>query len=82
MTDIVVAKIVNPHQAVVVLAGDDYVALELDYQHLGAEKRELPDAVVLLAPPGAERLAYALRSAALKAQEVAAFIAGATTGGS
>ena len=36
--------------------------------------------VVLLAPHGAERLAYALRSAALKARELAAFIARATTG--
>lgn len=82
MIDIVVAKIVEPNQAVVVLGGDDYVALEVDYRNPDAPKCNLPDAVVLLAPAGAERLAHALRSAALKAQEVAAFIAGATTGGS
>jgi hypothetical protein len=81
VSDIVTAKILEPHQAIVVLAGDNYVAVEVDYRDPDAEKCNLPDAVVLLAPTGAERLAYGLRSAALKARELAAFIAGATMGG-
>jgi hypothetical protein len=80
VSDIVVGKIVEPHQAVVVLAGDDYVALEVDYQDPDAENCDLSNAVVLLAPAGAERLAYALDSAALKAREVAQFIAATTDG--
>jgi hypothetical protein len=80
VTDIVFTKIVEPHQAVVVLAGEDYVVLDVDYQYPDGEKDDLPDAVVLLAPSGAERLAYALRSAALKAREVAQFIATARGG--
>lgn len=57
MNDIVAGKIVEPHPTVVVLAGEGYVALEMDYQDPDAEKCSLPDAVVLLAPAGAERLA-------------------------
>lgn len=80
MSDIVVAKVIEPDQMVAVLAGDDYVALEVEYLGQDTEKCGQPDAVVLLGPSGAERLAYALRSAALKARELAAFIAAATTG--
>jgi len=80
VSDIVVAKVIEPDQMVAVLAGDDYVALEVEYLGQDTEKCGQPDAVVLLAPSGAERLAYALRSAALKARELAAFIAAATTG--
>jgi hypothetical protein len=80
VSDIVVAKVIEPDQMVAVLAGDDYVALEVEYLGQDTEKCGQPDAVVLLGPSGAERLAYALRSAALKARELAAFIAAATTG--
>jgi len=80
VSDIVVAKVIEPDQMVAVLAGDDYVAPEVDYLGEATEKCGQPDAVVLLGPSGAERLAYALRSAALKARELAAFIAAATTG--
>jgi len=80
VSDIVVAKVIEPDQMVAVLAGDDYVALEFEYLGPDTEKCGQPDAVVLLGPSGAERLAYALRSAALKARELAAFIAAATTG--
>jgi hypothetical protein len=80
VSDIVVAKVIEPDQMVAVLAGDDYVALEVEYFGQDTEKCDQPDAVVLLAPSGAERLAYALRSAALKARELAAFIAAAATG--
>ena len=78
--DIIITKLNDPEQSVTVLAGDDYVALEVEYLGQDTEKCGQPDAVVLLAPSGAERLAYALRSAALKARELAAFIAAATTG--
>ncbi|WP_181024901.1 hypothetical protein [Mycobacterium kansasii] len=82
MSDIVTTKVRNPYQIVTVMAGDDYVALEVDYQDPGADKCSQPDTVVLLAPAQAERLAYGLCSAALKARELAAFIASATIGGS
>ncbi len=81
MNDIVVGKIVEPHQTVVVLAGDDYVVLQVDYQDPDAEKCGLPNPVVLLAPAGAKRLAHALDKAAVRAREAAQFIA-TTTGGS
>ncbi len=75
MSDIVIATIIEPDQDVAVLAGDDYVAVTVDYQDPDAEKCSLPDAVILLSPAGAERLAYALVTAALTAREVALFIA-------
>jgi hypothetical protein len=82
MNDIIVAKIFAPDQDVVVLAGNDYVALELSYPESDqCEEHKEPDEVVLLAPAGAERLADALGNAALKAREVAQFVA-AVTGGS
>jgi hypothetical protein len=80
VNDIAITKIVGPDQAVAVLAGDGYVALQVDYQDPDAEKPSLPDAVVLLAPAKAERLACAINKAALRAREVAQFIASFTGG--
>lgn len=69
MNDIVVAKIKEPDQTVVVLAGEGYVALEVDYQDCRTEKSTLPDAVVLLSLAGAERMRYAVGSAVIKARQ-------------
>jgi hypothetical protein len=69
VNDIVITKIVEPHQVVVVLAGDDYVAFEVDYRDPDAAKPDEPDAVVFLSPAGAERLSYALVRAVTRARE-------------
>lgn len=82
MSDIVTTKVRNPYQTVTVMAGADCVALEIDYEDPDSDKCSQPDTAVLLAPTQAERLAYGLRSAALKARDLAAFIASATMGGS
>jgi hypothetical protein len=82
VSDIVVGKIANPYQAVVVRAGDDYVALEVDYD-LDWDCEKCPfDTTVLLAPAGAERLAEMVNRAAVKARGIAQFVAGFPKGGS
>ena len=65
MNDIVITKFSELDQAVVVLAGEDYVALQVDFQDsdLPEEPREF-DQTVLLSAAGAERLGYALVQAA------------------
>jgi len=70
VNDIVITKIVESHQAVAVLAGDGYVALEVDFQdEPDAQQSRLPHAVVLLSLAGAERMRYALGSAVIKATQ-------------
>jgi hypothetical protein len=73
VSDIVVAKVIEPDEIVAVLAGDDYAALEVEYWVSDAEERSQPYAVVLLAPTRALRLAYALCKAFLRARKVLAF---------
>jgi hypothetical protein len=73
MNDILIATVEDLDQTVSVLAGDNYVALEVDYSVSDAEESRQPDAVVLLAPTGALRLAYSLCKAFLKARKVLAF---------
>jgi hypothetical protein len=80
VSDRVIGKIVEPYQTVVVLAGDDYVALQVDHQNPDGEDCDLFDRTVLLGPARAERLAVVLNKAARKAREVTQFIA-ASTGG-
>jgi hypothetical protein len=74
-TDVVVAKRTSPYRTVAVVAGGNYVVLGVDYQDPDTDKSYVPDAVVLLGPAGAERLACALRNAAPKARELAQIIA-------
>jgi hypothetical protein len=70
VNDIVISHIYDPHQTVVVLAGDGYVALELYFAGPDpCEESRQPDEVVLLGTAGAQRLAYALVSAAVKSSE-------------
>jgi hypothetical protein len=73
MNDILITTVEDLDQTVSVLAGDYYVALEVDYGVSDAKESTQPDAVVLLAPTGALRLAYALCKAFLKARKVLAF---------
>ena len=75
MNDIVITKIIEPDQTTVVLAGDGYVAIEVYYGQIGAEKSTAPDAVILLGFEGAERMRYALGSAVMRAQEALAVAA-------
>jgi hypothetical protein len=68
--DIVITKIIEPDQTVVVLAGEGYVAVEVDYGYIGAEKSTVPEAVVLFSLAGAERMRYALGSAVILARDM------------
>ncbi len=43
MNDIAVAKIIEPNQTAVVLAGEGYVAIEVYYGQIDAEKSTAPD---------------------------------------
>jgi hypothetical protein len=71
VNDIVIAKFSELDQAVVVLAGEDYVALQVDFQDsdLPEEPREF-DQTVLLSAAAAERLGCALVQAAQHVADV------------
>jgi hypothetical protein len=70
VSDIVITKIIEPDQTVVVLAGEGYVAIEVYYEDLRAEKSTVPDAFLLLSLAGAERLRYSLGSAVIMARQI------------
>lgn len=70
MNDIVITKIIEPDHTVVVLAGEGYIDVEVDYGYIGAEKSTVPDAVVLLSLAGAQRMRYALGSAVIMARAI------------
>jgi hypothetical protein len=70
VNDVVVSHIHEPHQTIVVLAGEDYVALELYFADSApCNGSAQPDEVVLLGTAAAERLVHVLTSAATKARE-------------
>jgi hypothetical protein len=67
VNDILIKKISEPHQTIVVLAGEGYVALELFFD----DDARVADEAVLLGLSGAEALAYSLSGAVIKAREAA-----------
>ena len=70
MNDIAIAKIIEPDQTVIVLAGEGYIAVEVYYGDIGSEESTVPDAVIFFGLEGAERMRYAFGSAIVMESQI------------